>query len=573
MNKKGMIVAFSICIAIVAGLIATIIVLASGTQGVGTSVSVLYVATDIEGTVSARYSKVNKNTSAVISTTDMVTSSGSKTVSFLSTAPTTTNLLNPTESSIALTDEQDLIITYTFTAVETYYATLEYKDNSTSASNIEFSYALNDGAYNPKMSMPIEVTPDKSTTYSIKFHIANTALNANLSGSLNWALTKDGGKTPSGSDEKVAISFANSSGNCKINSANCAVVYNSDKSKFKITGITPTISNGSVTNLADLTNSNGSEFYYFATNSAVVGTTGYTDPGTTYYISGLGTSANPACESWYDTPTDSTTLYATFMTPTHTSEPTTDGELSGEVIFGHSITSLHYVGYATFSIAVVPNSITTIDGGANYTSLTQNKRNTNILFTVSDPVPYGTSIFFYSNNLKNVELPNSINVIGEHHFTGCTSLTKITMPDSVTSIDQCAFKGCTSLVSIAVWASNPTYYSSNNCIIKKSDKSLIKGCKTSVIPNGVTSIVDHAFYGCSGLTSITIPDSVTSIGWFAFNDCSELTSVTFADTSKTWTIKDGSTIKASDVSVADPTQNATYLVTTYRSYCDWTKNS
>ena len=35
----------------------------------------------------------------------------------------------------------------------------------------------------------------------------------------------------------------------------------------------------------------------------------------------------------------------------------------------------------------------------------------------------------------------------------------------------------------------------------------------------VTSIGDNAFYGCSGLTSITIPKRVSSIGTGAFYNC------------------------------------------------------
>ena len=39
----------------------------------------------------------------------------------------------------------------------------------------------------------------------------------------------------------------------------------------------------------------------------------------------------------------------------------------------------------------------------------------------------------------------------------------------------------------------------------------------------VISIGEYAFYGCSGLASVTIPESVTSIGNYAFYGCSSLT--------------------------------------------------
>ena len=53
-----------------------------------------------------------------------------------------------------------------------------------------------------------------------------------------------------------------------------------------------------------------------------------------------------------------------------------------------------------------------------------------------------------------------------------------------------------------------------------------------VIRNGVTSIGDYAFRGCTGLTSITIPDSVTKIDVYAFADCTGLTSITVSGGNK-----------------------------------------
>lgn len=47
-----------------------------------------------------------------------------------------------------------------------------------------------------------------------------------------------------------------------------------------------------------------------------------------------------------------------------------------------------------------------------------------------------------------------------------------------------------------------------------------------IIPNGVTSIHDWAFWRCTHLTDVTLPDSVKSIDICAFEECKSLKSVT-----------------------------------------------
>ena len=89
---------------------------------------------------------------------------------------------------------------------------------------------------------------------------------------------------------------------------------------------------------------------------------------------------------------------------------------------------------------------------------------------------------------------------------------------SVTSIGDYAFYGCSGLTSVTI----PNSVTSIGDLVFQCCSSL-----TSVtIPNSVTSIGQNAFYNCSGLTSVTITNSVTSIGQGAFAYCSSLTSVT-----------------------------------------------
>ncbi len=123
----------------------------------------------------------------------------------------------------------------------------------------------------------------------------------------------------------------------------------------------------------------------------------------------------------------------------------------------------------------------------------------------------------------------SVTSIGSLAFDGCTGLTSVVIPNSVTSIGAGAFSSCSGLTSVVIDKNNGTYDSRDNCnaIIESSTNKLVAGCKSTIIPNSVTSIGGWAFIDCSGLTSVTIPNSVTSIGDCAFSDCSGLTSVTF----------------------------------------------
>ncbi len=131
-----------------------------------------------------------------------------------------------------------------------------------------------------------------------------------------------------------------------------------------------------------------------------------------------------------------------------------------------------------------------------------------------------TSLMFIGCPIQTFVIPNSVTTIGGGAFLG-SNIKSITIPKNVTKLSNTSFRGCINLTEIIVDPENTVYDSRDNCnaIIETETNTLIEGSNNSVIPNSVTSIGYSAFSGCSSLTSVTIPNSVTSIGYSAFNYC------------------------------------------------------
>lgn len=94
--------------------------------------------------------------------------------------------------------------------------------------------------------------------------------------------------------------------------------------------------------------------------------------------------------------------------------------------------------------------------------------------TILDGIQTISPFAFYScQNLRVINMPNSITMLGEAGFWGCNSLTDINFSDNITFIDDNAFWECTSLTSM-------------------------------LLPKSIAGIGDNAFTGCTNLTKIYI---------------------------------------------------------------------
>ena len=93
--------------------------------------------------------------------------------------------------------------------------------------------------------------------------------------------------------------------------------------------------------------------------------------------------------------------------------------------------------------------------------------------------------------VKRIYLPDTITMIGESAFHGCTALERLSLPAGLTEISERLLDSCEALEQLR-------------------------------LPEGIRTIGGYAFYNCRRLKALHLPESVESIGRYAFYNCRRL---------------------------------------------------
>ena len=136
-----------------------------------------------------------------------------------------------------------------------------------------------------------------------------------------------------------------------------------------------------------------------------------------------------------------------------------------------------------------------------------------------------TTLTHMPSGLKGTyRIPDFVTDIGAYAINGCNELTSLIIPKTVSVIEKNNFELCEQLTSLVVEQGNPMFDSRDNCnaIIVTATNTLVHGCNSSSIPEGIEVIADSAFSQRRNLSHISIPDSVVYIGEFAFLGCYSL---------------------------------------------------
>lgn len=124
---------------------------------------------------------------------------------------------------------------------------------------------------------------------------------------------------------------------------------------------------------------------------------------------------------------------------------------------------------------------------------------------------------FSGSGLQRIHLPGGLLSIGHSAFSRCDNLEELLLPDTVEEIGSLAFYSCTRLSRLTLPAQ-----------LKTLEHGVFQNCwqlEEADVPDGVSRISDYAFCGCQSLYRLRLPPSVREIGQSAFLRCEGLRAI------------------------------------------------
>ena len=123
-----------------------------------------------------------------------------------------------------------------------------------------------------------------------------------------------------------------------------------------------------------------------------------------------------------------------------------------------------------------------------------------------------------NSTLRKVTFADGIQVIPQYFLNNITTLTKIEIPASVQKIGDHAFADCSNLTAV-------TFKEPADSKLTTIDTSAFEGCSLMTLfklPEGVTTINASAFKDCKKISLTDLPTGLITIGNAAFENCTML---------------------------------------------------
>ncbi len=130
-------------------------------------------------------------------------------------------------------------------------------------------------------------------------------------------------------------------------------------------------------------------------------------------------------------------------------------------------------------------------------------------------------LFDNSNELKSIDIPESVTVIGGRAFAG-TKLKVLDLPDNITHLGERMLDGNTEITEIEI---PKTLKDVGTNVLSTNGPFTGSNIQTAIIEEGMTTIPAHLFHSSHTLEKVDIPKSITKIDAYVFSRCTNLSEI------------------------------------------------